>query len=507
MTVKKDEKEWEIGETLTKTTIKIFALFLLIRIASIIFVQTFYEADEYWQSLEVAHKVVFGYGYLTWEWIEGIRSYIYPLIFAAVYQILYYIGLDTPLFLIYAPRFLEALLSAYSDLCFYRWSGELKWAAYLMACQWFWFYMGSRTLINSFETSLTIIALNLFPWRNKINESGINFLWLVAFLCAIRPTAAILWLPLCIYHLHLIKNDKMKAIFITYIPIGLTVLFITTLIDSLMYRKLTITSLNFLNFNLLKGGASFYGEQPWYWYLSFGIPAVLGMQLIPFLLGSFKVLRNPHVYETELMLLGAASFTILVLSCLPHKEFRFLTPILPLFLFVAARYLSEWSRKASSLIVWIVSIVLLITQLTPAYHLGISHQRGTLSLMTPLREIIDSNPNNTSFLFLMPCHSTPLYSHLHKNITTRFLTCNPNLTDSPTYVDESSRFYQNPSAWLRKNIPPNGTLPSHIISYDVLVPQITDILSRYKPIHRIFHTNFPLSKKIGNYVIVHELVV
>lgn len=59
-------------------------------------VQTSYVPDEYWQSLEVAHKQVFGYGQLTWEWTQGIRSYLYPSFFATVYKLLELIGLDLP---------------------------------------------------------------------------------------------------------------------------------------------------------------------------------------------------------------------------------------------------------------------------------------------------------------------------------------------------------------------------------------------------------------------------
>ncbi|KAJ6296068.1 hypothetical protein OIU78_023996 [Salix suchowensis] len=28
-------------------------------------------SDEHWQALEVAHRIVFGYGHLTWEWRKG----------------------------------------------------------------------------------------------------------------------------------------------------------------------------------------------------------------------------------------------------------------------------------------------------------------------------------------------------------------------------------------------------------------------------------------------------
>ena len=70
------------------------AILLVIRLISVYVVQTYYVPDEYWQSLEVAHNIAFGYGYLTWEWKEGIRSYIYPLIIAGLYKLLYIIRLD-----------------------------------------------------------------------------------------------------------------------------------------------------------------------------------------------------------------------------------------------------------------------------------------------------------------------------------------------------------------------------------------------------------------------------
>jgi phosphatidylinositol glycan class B len=43
--------------------------------------------DEYWQAQEVAHRSVFGYGYLTWEWRERIRSILHPWCFALAYQV------------------------------------------------------------------------------------------------------------------------------------------------------------------------------------------------------------------------------------------------------------------------------------------------------------------------------------------------------------------------------------------------------------------------------------
>lgn len=76
--------------------LQVVSVILFVRILSVFLVQTWYVADEYWQSVEVAHKQVFGYGALTWEWQRGIRSYLCPSIIAVLYTVLKYTGLDYP---------------------------------------------------------------------------------------------------------------------------------------------------------------------------------------------------------------------------------------------------------------------------------------------------------------------------------------------------------------------------------------------------------------------------
>lgn len=73
----------------------IFYLFIFIRLSAVFLVQTFFVPDEYYQSLEVAHNFVFGYGYLTWEWQEGIRSYTYPMMFSFLYKVLKLLDWDS----------------------------------------------------------------------------------------------------------------------------------------------------------------------------------------------------------------------------------------------------------------------------------------------------------------------------------------------------------------------------------------------------------------------------
>lgn len=80
-------------------------------------------------------------------------------------------------------------------------------------------------------------------------------------------------------------------------------------------------------------------------------------------------------------------------------------------LHITSNYLSKWSVSANDLLVWFVAGVVLTANVIPAWYLGFVHQRGTLDIMQSLREIAATNSNNSSFLFLMPCHSTPLYRY------------------------------------------------------------------------------------------------
>ncbi|KAJ3005369.1 UNVERIFIED_CONTAM: hypothetical protein HDU68_004644, partial [Siphonaria sp. JEL0065] len=70
------------------------AFILGFRIYNSLLIKTFFSPDEYWQSLEVAHEYVFGYGYLTWEWAHRVRGFTYPMLFVGVYKVVQLLGLD-----------------------------------------------------------------------------------------------------------------------------------------------------------------------------------------------------------------------------------------------------------------------------------------------------------------------------------------------------------------------------------------------------------------------------
>lgn len=75
---------------------RLFALLVLFRVLNALLCQTVFAVDEYYQCLEIAHKLVFGYGWQTWEWWPEIalRSPLHPLLFVPGYWLLKVLGLD-----------------------------------------------------------------------------------------------------------------------------------------------------------------------------------------------------------------------------------------------------------------------------------------------------------------------------------------------------------------------------------------------------------------------------
>ena len=187
-------------------------LALLVRISIALLTRTFFQPDEYFQSLEVAHSLVFGYGHLTWEWVASspIRSILYPALNVPLYWFLRETGLDDSRFLvdmgfcqhleftlshamgqIWLPKVLHGALAALTDIWLCELTRKVIGERYVLTSVGSRCYIAttvtddlqlllsltsifhglalSRSLSNALETSLTTIALSYFPWHPAFN--------------------------------------------------------------------------------------------------------------------------------------------------------------------------------------------------------------------------------------------------------------------------------------------------------------------------------------------------
>jgi Alg9-like mannosyltransferase family len=153
---------------------KLFILMLLFRIYNSLLLATFFDPDEYYQSLEVAHNIVFGRGYLTWEWTHAIRGFAHPSIFVGVYSLVKWMGLEGTDAVVYAPKITQAVFAAVSDLFTFMLAFKMfgpesaRWTYTCMIGSWFNFYTLCRTYSNSMETSIMAVALYFWPRDSRI---------------------------------------------------------------------------------------------------------------------------------------------------------------------------------------------------------------------------------------------------------------------------------------------------------------------------------------------------
>ncbi|KAF4603756.1 glycosylphosphatidylinositol anchor biosynthesis [Pleurotus pulmonarius] len=292
-------------------------LALVVRISIAVFTRTFFQPDEYFQALEPAHAVVFGYGHITWEWLTDrpIRSIIYPSLNVPLYWLVKVLRLDDAaigdLLLITGPRLLHGCIAAVTDIWVLLLAKKIAGDRYastafvLSLLSTFNALSLSRSFSNSLETSLTTVAFSYFPWDSSANLS------------------------------HVLLFDRSFALAAQFV------------LDSTYYGRPTFTPLNFFLTNL-SSVSSFYGGNPWHFYLSAALPT-LGATSLPFvLLGAQSAFKGSKRDTGPLQLASyTIGWTIAIYSLSRHKEWRFIHPILPLLHILAAKWLLDNSDQPS----------------------------------------------------------------------------------------------------------------------------------------------------------------
>eukprot|EP00911_Craspedida_sp_UC1_P002894 UC1_evm7s2112 len=328
-------------------------LVVALRLFNALLLSTSFVPDEYWQGPEVAHRWVFGYGHLTWEWRVGLRGVTHPGIFAALYAILRVLHLDSSWAIARGPMLLQSLFLAAGDIYtarlasawFTNYSGSgggggggnslgnlsstgkssagegggtgmlatrvavVRWTLICSLFSWFNAYCGPRTLSNSMEAALTPVALYYLPrtlsttttvtsstiatsvaprqqrrqqqqqqqQQQPFNTKRATIGLIIAGVTVLlRPNAAATWLAV-VGCLLASGSWLQRARFVgVATACAVTVLSVSLVADRTFYGQWTVVQWEFLRFNLLSGASAHYGTHPWHWYITQGLPTVLG---------------------------------------------------------------------------------------------------------------------------------------------------------------------------------------------------------------------------------------
>ncbi len=304
-----------------------------------------YWPDEIYQSLEMAHVWVFGHGLVPWEFVQGARTWALPGLVGGVMWLGAQAGGGDPsvyLGFVRASFIAAAAGTTWGVFRLARVMGARPApavaASFLFAFAAPFAYFGHRAMSET--ASALPVVFGLAFALESLQRPGRWRLWLGASLLGV---AVLLRLQNGLFCLGLLAVFAARRDW----PRVRTSFFVLAVwaavfggMDWASWGRPFHSALLYVQFNLIEGKASQWGTAPFGWYaevLLRGLPVVAPVVA---LLAAASVRRAP-------VLLGTAVAFFLLHSLIPHKELRFLLPVVPLFCALAAVGLTALSSLSA----------------------------------------------------------------------------------------------------------------------------------------------------------------
>lgn len=318
---------------------------LMVRIAAWRLFPNIHAADEVFQYQEPAFRLVEGYGVITWEYIEGVRSWLLPGFLAALLWISDFFLGDIGAWSAFIGVSLSilSLVVVWAMAEYGRWVWGLRGAVLAGGVGVIWYelvYFAPKSLTSPVATHLMIAAL--LAWGlglRKVSHLRLvvgGFLVVLAFV--VRPQLAV---GLAVLTLGFIWGEdwRMTA---RWVLLGCAVgLGATGLLDMLAFDYPFQWLVDTYRFQIELGVFDGFGVEPWNWYARWLIQSWFYLAPLLLLLFSLGIRRLP--------VLGATAVAIgATYSAFGHKEYRFIYPVIVLILVIASVGLVELLEKSTS---------------------------------------------------------------------------------------------------------------------------------------------------------------
>jgi hypothetical protein len=328
--------------------VAICAAAFLLRLLVMLFLPNIYRPDEIFQTIEQAHRIVYGTGVVPWEYAYGARSYLLPGALAGIMWVSKLVGAG-PAYYLPATYGTLAALSTGCVVVAYLWAqrffgvaGGIA-AAIVVALSVDAIYFGARTSPEVIGAHVILIAAYLSDpgylvrSRRRLFIAGLLFGLGVLLRFQYAPTIAFIWLWIAV---------RRQRSWLPALLAGLTIaVALGGLIDGLTWSYPFESIWRNFIFNTEYGMASFFGVDPWYSYVLdldqyWGAGAAVLVFLA--LVGS---MRLPF-------LLLAAMLNLALHSLIAHKEFGFIYLTILFIVVLAAIGMAEiviWTSARISL--------------------------------------------------------------------------------------------------------------------------------------------------------------
>ncbi|KKO92465.1 hypothetical protein AAW12_05030 [Sphingobacterium sp. Ag1] len=315
----------------------------------------FHQPDEHFQIIEFANYKLGKTEAtdLSWEYGAQIRPSLQPGIAYMTFSILDLLGLDDVFIKTLALRLLTSAIAITAIHLFGKSNKDLLnknyYGFYIILSYLLWFipYVSVRFSSESWSGIFLLFALYYLKVNPLKARSGFIFGLIIGFSVLFRYQSLLFAFGICLWLLLIQKSTWEPFIYIT---LGIsTTLFFGFLLDFWFYGKPVVTIYNYFEANIIKDVASTFGVSPWYEYLwfIFSSPSfVIGFGISISVV--FVLLKN----KNDLILWTVVPFLV-IHSIIPHKEMRFLFPLVflcPYFLIYALQGFKSLNRLKANLL-------------------------------------------------------------------------------------------------------------------------------------------------------------
>ena len=287
--------------------------------------------DEIMQYLEPAHRLVFGSGVMYWEYFYGARSWLVPGLVAAVLALFDTLGLGEPRWYVAGVKLAFCTISLTIPVGMYffarRHFGETAARAALVAGA-FWYELAGfahKPLTEFVATAplMALLALTVRPAETARTQA----VWPAAALAVLAGAVRLQYAPIAVLLLGIVLARTEKRMRLVLIAAGLVLA--VGLFDAITWDgRLFHSYVTNVRYNLILG-AMRVGESPPWQYLEWLALAGGGLGV----LGIAGAAWRPRRYG---LLLALIALTVAMHSVQPHKEYRFVFVLVPLWLLIAA---------------------------------------------------------------------------------------------------------------------------------------------------------------------------
>ena len=287
--------------------------------------------DEIMQYLEPAHRLVFGSGVMFWEQFYGARSWLVPGLVAAVLALFDALGLDEPRWYVAGVKLAFCTISLAIPAGMYFFArghfGEAAARAALVAGAFWYELVGfAHKPLTEFVATAPLMALLALTVR-PAEVARTQAVWPAAALAILAGAVRLQYVPIAALLLGIVLVRTAKRMRLVLLAAGLVLavgIFDAVAWDGHLFHSYVTNVL----YNLILGPMR-AGESPPWQYLEWLVLAGGGLGVLCIAGAAWR----PGRYG---LLLALIALTLAMHSVQPHKEYRFVFAVVPLWLLIAA---------------------------------------------------------------------------------------------------------------------------------------------------------------------------